>query len=86
MDKLEMSIQNLEGDINALSSASGTGMNPTASAFVPRGPGAAAPGAAAPGAENNQRGGYTYGKSRKYEKGRRRRRTKKSKRKGSKRR
>ena len=35
MDKLETSIKNLEGDINALTSAAGTGMNPTAAAFVP---------------------------------------------------
>lgn len=86
MDKLETSIKNLEGDINALTSAAGTGMNPTAAAFVP-GASASAPApasASAPGS-SGQAGGYTYGKSRKREKGRRRR-TKNSRKKGYKRR
>jgi len=67
MDKLETSIKNLEGDINTLSSAAGTGTNPAAPAFVP-GAGAGGP---------SQAGGYTYGKSRNRGNGRRRR-TKKS--------
>jgi len=75
MDKLETSIKNLEGDINTLSSAAGTGTNPSAPAFVPRtGAGAGA------GAGAGLVGGYTYGKSR--NRGNvRRRRTKKSRRK-----
>lgn len=79
MDKLETSIKNLEGDVNALTSAAGTGMNPTAAAFVP-GAGAVPPPAPGPGS-SGQAGGYTYGKSRKREKGRRRR-TKNSRKKG----
>jgi hypothetical protein len=83
MDKLETSIKNLEGDINALTSAAGTGMNPSAAAFVP---GAVPPPAPGPGpGSSGQAGGYTYGKSRKREKGRRRR-TKNSRKKGYKRR
>jgi hypothetical protein len=74
MDKLETSIKNLEGDINTLSSAAGTGTNPSAPAFVP----GAVPGAGAgAGAGPTQAGGYTYGKSRHRGNGRRRR-TKKS--------
>jgi hypothetical protein len=73
MDKLETSIKNLEGDINTLSSAAGTGSNPSAPAFVP-GAGAGA------GAGPTQAGGYTYGKSRHRGNGRRRR-TKKTRRK-----
>jgi hypothetical protein len=81
MDKLETSIKNLEGDINTLSSAAGTGTNPAAPAFVPgagagAGPGAGA-GAGAGAGGPSQAGGYTYGKSRNRGNGRRRR-TKKS--------
>ena len=104
MDKLETSIKNLEGDINTLASAAGTGTNPSAPAFVPGAAGAAgaaagsAAGAAAGSAagaaagattgadadkdKESMEGGYTYGKSRKRGKGRRRR-TKKSRRKGN---
>ena len=87
MDKLETSIKNLEGDINALTSAAGTGMNPTAAAFVPGACTAPAPApapASAPGS-SGMVGGYTYGKSRRREK-RRRRRTKNDRKKRSKRR
>ena len=77
VDKLETSIKNLEGDINALSSAAGTGMNPSAPAFVP---------AAGPGAPPKQAGGYTYGNSRGRHNKHRRRRTRKNTRKSSKRR
>ena len=77
MDKLETSIKNLEGDINTLSSAAGTGTNPSAPAFVP---GAGAGAGAGASAGPTQAGGYTYGKSRHRGNGRRRR-TKKTRRK-----
>ena len=85
MDKLETSIKNLEGDINALTSAAGTGMNPTAAAFVPGAGTAPAPAPASAPGSSGMVGGYTYGKSRRREK-RRRRRTKNDRKKRSKRR
>ena len=82
MDKLETSVKNLEGDINSLAGVAGTGTNPGAPEFKPAAP--AAP-AAKPGLNPNanefkpanMKGGYTYGKSRRSGKGRRKRRTKK---------
>ena len=74
MDKLETAVKGLENDISSLyatSASAGEGrLNPEAPAFIP----------AATGPE--QSGGYTYGKSRKRGKGRRKR-TKKSRKKGS---
>jgi len=79
MDKLETAVNGLENDISALyasSASAGEGkLNPGASEYIPA---AQQPAATA----SEQSGGYTYGKSRKRGKGRRKR-TKKSRKKGS---
>jgi chromosome segregation ATPase len=82
MDKLETAVKGLENDISSLyatSASAGEGrLNPEAPAFTPEQPAATGPAATA----SEQSGGYTYGKSRKRGKGRRKR-TKKSRKKGS---
>ena len=78
MDKLETAVKGLENDISSLyatSASAGEGrLNPDAATFIPA--------ADAPATASGQSGGYTYGKSRKRGKGRRKR-TKKSRKKGS---
>ena len=92
MDKLETSVKNLEGDINSLAGVAGTGTNPGAPEFKPTGPVDPAAQQADKSGLNanakefkpaNMKGGYTYGKSRRSGKGRRKRRTKKMHRKGA---
>jgi hypothetical protein len=76
MDQLESAVKNLEGDITSLSGVATDSLtlDPTAPEFVP---------AASRGTTDGPTlGGYTYGKSRKKGKGRRKR-TKKSRKKGS---
>jgi len=71
MDKLETAVKNLGGDINSIAGVAGTGTNPDAAEFKPKPNSNLNPNAA----EFNpkQQGGYTYGKSRKRGKGRRKR-------------
>ena len=84
MDKLETAVKGLENDISSLyatSASAGEGrLNPDAATFIPAAQQPAATGPAA--TTSGQAGGYTYGKSRKRGKGRRKR-TKKSRKKGS---
>ena len=81
MDKLETAVKNLGGDINSIAGVAGTGTNPDAAEFKPKPNSNLNPNAAE--FNPNQQGGYTYGKSRKKGKGRRKR-TKKSRKKRSK--
>ena len=92
MDKLETAVKNLEGDINSLAGVAGTGTNPGAPEFKPAtSPSSPSSPSSKPGLNpnakefkpSNMKGGYTYGKSRRSGKGRRKRRTKKMNRKGA---